>query len=635
MAKLIKPIAAIGLIVAGIVTTNPALISAGASLGLSTVADLMTGSKSTARQAQVASLSIGEGPREAIFGEAYTAGSLLDAFNYGGQYGTDWEVLAIALADHRCDQLVGIHVGDAYVPFVANGEVAGYRGQLKVTWHPGTPDQAADATLTSRGGWSANDRLAGVSYVVVEYKADANDAKNPVWPGGRPQLGWVVRGKRCYDPTKDSTVAGGAGTHRWADPSTWEWTDNLAICRYNWVRGVYACDRIDQPEQLLVGRGLSEAEAPPERVAPAAALCAEIVDGAPRYRCAAVIASGEQFADIEGKFAAACAGTIVQPEGGVEVEPGQAKAPVAYITDDDLIVGAPINFAEYRSEADEEWCNTVVARYVEPGQKWALHSSPVLRDSAHVLADRGPRERQLTLEYVRWSAQAQRCGEIVRKMGRLVRTATISVGPRFAELEEGDWIVWTSRRTRGVPVTFRIEAYTSDRSRQMKLTLREISADAFGGVAPIEDGSITTQQPPPPEGIYGRDPAIERLLIANSYPIGISIISADDSGSAAITTSDHTRVYQDGNVAIEGATLTGMMNSTVYYLFYDDADRLGGAVAIQTTTVFADAFTSAEHPARHYVGAVTTAATGGDNTGGGGGSPPGGGGITNPNIVQN
>src|SRR3546814_10137660 len=83
---------------------------------------------------------------------------LVDAFNYGGKYGTDWEVLVLALADNRCDALEGFYVGDKYVPFAGDGAVAGYNGQLSVWWRPGTENQTVPAVLTANGpGWTAND----------------------------------------------------------------------------------------------------------------------------------------------------------------------------------------------------------------------------------------------------------------------------------------------------------------------------------------------------------------------------------------------------------------------------------------------------------------------------------------------
>jgi hypothetical protein len=501
MSKVVKAVVGVALIALSFIPGFQFLLPIGASL----VFSALTTPGTPSRQAAMTTLQLGEMPRQAVFGQALVGGSLLDGFNYGGKNGTQWEVLVITIADHLCDALVGFYVNDKYVAFGGSGLVPGYSSQLKVTWHPGTMAQAADPTCTSYGGWSSADRLAGVAYVVVEYKADDSDDKSPTWPGGRPRFAWLVRGKRCYDPRKDSTVAGGSGAHRWASPSTWEWSENLAICRYNWVRGVYAGDQIDQPTQLLVGRGLSAIEAPPERVAAAANLCDELVPLAgggsePRYRVGAIVGADETFVDVEEKWAAACAGVLIQPEGSIEIEPGHAKSPVASFTDADLIVGKAVTFSDFRSQADEEWCNTVVARYIEPIQKWAEHAAPVRRVPADLVADGGPREKPLRLDYVTSGTQAQRVGEIARRMGRLTRTAGVTLGPRFNELEEGDWVVWTSaRRMKGASRTFRVEGYSDDASWQKTLQLREISAGVFAWTTAdqLTPGAAAHQQAEP------------------------------------------------------------------------------------------------------------------------------------------
>ena len=501
MGKTVKAIVGIALVVVGVVTGNLWLVAQGVLL---TASALMTPNPPE-RQASATTLQLGEVPRVALFGEAAIAGSLVDAFNWGGKYGTDWEAVVFALADHRCDALVGFYVDDTFYPFTGDGAVSGFGGNLFVKWFDGSEDQGVGDDMLNFGGYTADDNLAGMSYALVTYRADASDAKHPVWPSGRPRFLFVLRGKLCYDARKDSTVAGGSGTHRWNDPATWEWSDNPIVCRYNWARGVYACDRVDQPEQLLVGRGLSAIEAPPENVAWRANICDEDVDLASggtekRYRIAAIINSTDQFLETEETFAASCGGVITQPEGAVEIEPGHAKSPVAYITDADLVVGSTVTFSTFRSEADEEWCNTVIARYVEPTQKWVDHSAPIRRNYDDVIADGGARERTLPLGAVTSVTQAQRCAEIWRRLGRLPHTATITLGPRFAGLEEGDWIVWTSaRRTGGVPMTFRVEAYGLDQKWQNSLSLRAINAEVYDWTVEdeIAPGSVAEATTPP------------------------------------------------------------------------------------------------------------------------------------------
>lgn len=535
----------------GISATAFTLISTAAAIGASLLMP-----KGAKRRASEASLSLGEVPRQAIVGRAATAGSLVDAFNYGGKYGTDWEVLVIALADHRCDALEGFYVNDVYVPYAGDGMVAGYNSQLQIFWRPGTETQTVPSILTANGpGWTVNDNGAGVAYAVVAYKADAADAKNPVWPGGRPKFLFVVRGALCYDPRKDSSV-GGSGAHRRNNPATWEWSENLIVCRYQFVLGFHACDRVTQPDQLMVGRGLSATEAPPQNLFARANLCDEMVDGEPRYRVGGVIGANETFIDVESDFAAACAGTIVQPEGAVEIDPGEAKAAVVTITDRDLVVGSKVKRRWFLGIADRDWVNTVLANYTEPAHKWQPHVAPVRRDVADVIADGAPREETLNLGMVSWAKQAGRVAEIFRRLGRLWIRAEIVLPPRFCDLEEGDWIIWQSDRyLKGQAYTFRVEAWGSDRSWQHSLTLRQISASCYSDTAPLSSGSVAVNQPA--RAPIGQPDPSNWALAAGHMSAGglrnpaLIVTGASNDPSAAFVRME----YCQGAAAPTGATI--------------------------------------------------------------------------------
>jgi hypothetical protein len=520
------------------------LIISGAATILSSGAALLLAPKQPARNAQEMQLQIGEQPRSIIVGEAMVPGSLVDGFNYGGKYGTDWEVLVIRLADERCHSLTGFYVNDKFETFAGDGPVPGYNGQLEVYFRGDTTNDALPSILTTHGpGWTADDIGGSGCDVTVAYKADAADAKNPVWPGGRPRFQWVVKGGFRYDPRKDSTVAGGSGTHRRDDPSTWEWSDNAIVCRYSWVRGVHATGHVDEPEMLLVGRGLSAVEAPPENVAAAANLCDELVDGEARYRVDGPIYANQQYLEVEEMFAGACAGTVLTREGSVEVEPGQAKAPSFAFTDDDILVGSSVQWNHgILSDADESWVNSVVANYVEPTQQWQAHDAPIRRDSADIAADGKPREGTLTLRLVKRAAQAGACAEVARRLGRLWGRAAVTLGPRFCEIEEGDWGTWTSaRRFGGATKTFQVQAYQVDEKWQNRLTLREIASSVFGSVTPIADHAVpgTPSAPPmlaaPGSGAWAL--TAEQLMGASEEQIPALVITGapdDDYASAVL-----------------------------------------------------------------------------------------------------
>lgn len=535
---------------AGVINAVTAFVGGPLAAGLRIAGAIFSGGLKQ-RQAAATTVQVGEVPRAGLMGEAATAGSLVDAFNFGGKYGTDWTVLVLALADHRCDALVGMYVTDTYVPYTADGVVPGYKDQLQVYWRPGTWDQSPPAFLTvnappypaghpqaGQPTWTANDRGRGVSYVVVAYKADKSDAKNPVWSNGRPQFLWVMRGMLCYSARDDSSV-GGDGPHRWDDPATRAWSDNLYDCRYTWERGLYAGDRVDEPAMLLLGRGLTAAEAPPQNVFAPANLCDEPValkagGTEPRYTANGVWSADQPWIDVEQMFASACGGVIVEREGAVEIEPGQAKAAVWTITDDDLLVGTQVTARDLPVRTDSEWVNTVTPRYVEPSQKFKDHGAPVRRIDADIIADAGPRESAPSLALVTSGTQAQRVGEMVRRLGRLWKRRTLTLGPRFAGAEHGDWLLWISARYGG-SVLFRIESDALGQDWRNALSLRQVSATFADWTAAIDegdDGSVVVN-PGVPGEVGAPGPGAWSLAIEAGSSAALVITGAADDDYAS------------------------------------------------------------------------------------------------------
>lgn len=451
------------------------------------------------RQASVTQLSLGEVPREAVVGMACTGGSLLDAFNFGGKYGTDTVTRVIALADHLLDGIVGYYVDDVFYTWTNDGVQPGFNGKLSIEFKNGfAGGNVPPLHVRQNGGWTANDVLAGVAHVVVDTRFD-----EAVWTQGHPRLKFVVRGLRVYDPRRDPALGyTGPNPQTWADTSTHTFSRNAALLRYAYTRGIYATGRQGEPQHLLIGRGLSAEEAPPARIIAAANLCDEAVDGEIRYTADGVIAANQAFIEVEELFAAAMAGVIVQREGGVEIEPGQAKAAVVTITDGDLVIGKPIGATPFLPDSDGGRINTIVPRYVEPTQGWLDHAAPVIRDLSRMapapIGDGGPREMTLALALVIRASQANGNGAIALRKAALERRATVTLPPRFAGLEEGDWIAWKSdRRHGGATVRYRIVSFSLNAEWQNSLVLEEIASSVYGVPDPVEDRTLPPSAPTP------------------------------------------------------------------------------------------------------------------------------------------
>ena len=96
--------------------------------------------------------------------------------------------------------------------------------------HHGAASQTADPMLVaSMTNWTSDHRLDGICYIAAHFQYETTG----MW-SGVPQLTAQVRGKKVYDPRKDSTE-GGSGSHRFNDPSTYEWSDNPALCFLDYI----------------------------------------------------------------------------------------------------------------------------------------------------------------------------------------------------------------------------------------------------------------------------------------------------------------------------------------------------------------------------------------------------------------
>lgn len=115
--------------------------------------------------------------------------------------------------------------------------------------------------------------------------------------------------------------------------------------------------------------------------------------------------------------------------------------------------------------------------------------------------------------------------------------------------------------------------------------------------------------------------ASEASALATSGTSGLTITATDAGSNVTVSISAHTRVYGDGtSVSVNSGNITALAYSTVYYIYYDQASRAGGAVTYQATTSQA---TAAQTGDRHSLGAVTTPAAAAGPVTGSPNLPPG------------
>jgi hypothetical protein len=437
------------------------------------------------RQASIMELSIGESDCELLLGRVATGGALIDAFNHGNDY--EWETLVIALADHELDAIEGYWIGDDYFEwrgagydarFNEDGNPSKPRLYLQQFYNWGVTPWWLESNAPER--WGATDHVTYRHCLIFAYHVSEK-----IWPAGRPSIRVKVRGKRLYNPAKDSTVSGGSGSHRYGVESTYEWDDNAAVAYYNWKRGLWANGI------LLVGPGRTADEAPPENVIPDIAVCNEAVTlkaggTERRWTVGAVIRSSDPWIDTLRSFAESMGGDIVDRDGAVAAEAGRARSVSATFTDLDLATGKELR---YKGRVGRDsLVNIITTRFVSPEQMFQVASAPVRRSSVDITTDGEPREKALELEFVTSKTQAQRVGEIERKRSRLQARAVVTLWQKFIPLESGDWVTWTSDRFfSGGSKTFRVVRADIDGGGLVTLTLEEINTAVYSWTAASDE----------------------------------------------------------------------------------------------------------------------------------------------------
>jgi len=381
----------------------------------------------------------------------------------------------------------GTHLGDPpWTPGLQSAGADGsgwvttkeYGNNVKVKFYDGRPVQNADATLVAQSGsdaqgnkfWTAGHKGGGVCYAIVDIEPDSN--KNL---SANPQIEFIVRGRRLWDPRKDTTY-GGTGSHSRANKATWEWSDNVALAATDYRLGVY----IGGVKMMGIGTPIARIRMD-SRIA-AANLCdtpRPLLDDEeePMWRIAAVITNERTHRDNLQIFYDAMAGWETERGGTYRLTAGGPQTPVVAITDADLVKG-PRRYKAKKPRSDRY--NAVAGKFADPWNAFELQDLPLRTSSEDEAIDGGERlTMTLTLSQVPSQTQAQHLMEIARRRMRLQATATVAVPPRLRDAETMDTITWASTYHGGVAREFHIQQWKKQRDLTLSWGLVETSADIW------------------------------------------------------------------------------------------------------------------------------------------------------------
>ncbi|TPN44467.1 phage tail protein [Mesorhizobium sp. B1-1-4] len=483
----------IGSWIAGAGAFVQTLLGVAFKAGLSLIEKALT-PKSKAQEPGVqADIQVGgDNPLSFIMGSFADAGQLeyINTWGNAGETPNAYLTQVISLADIPLHALTGLWVNDQKVtlptmtgtaPYpqgwpVAEFEKPSGNNHLWIRFYDGT-QTAADQFLIDTFGadpdrpWTSDMIGRGVPYVVVTAQTDT------ALFSGVPAYLSETDGCRWYDIRKDTT-AGGSGTHRWSDQSTWEPSDNPIVHAYNVIRGityngtwVYG-GQTTQAYQLPAANWMAAINACDIAI-PLAAGGTE-----KQYRSGCRISTDQEPADVLESILKGCSGRLVEAGGIYKVTVGAPGAAVYSFTDENIVVTEGQSFDPFPGL--EQTYNGAQASYPEPAEKWASKDAPAyLRTDLEVLDDNRRLVTGLKFPTVPYAVQVQRLLKEAIQDSRRFRQHQFYLPPEAWLLEPGDVVSWTSSRNSYSNKKFLITSIEGGSNFLQLVSLKEVDPSDF------------------------------------------------------------------------------------------------------------------------------------------------------------
>lgn len=425
-------------------------------------------------------------PSKIVYGRARVSGPVVYT-NTKPTPGTNdnntlWTV--VSLASHECDDIEAIWLDGDEIPS-AIIDWAGTGGVTSGTYGPisgnevtnfyrrlGSDTQSHVSELASAfSDWTTSHVGKGTCYVVSAFELGTRTGEG-VWSNGAPQsIRAVVKGKKVYDPRLDSTN-GGSGTHRLADPTTWEWSDNPALC---------LADYLFDADLGMGAEGVSYSDIDWAMVATAANQCDATVTSPAgnqkRFTCNGVLDTGTPYADNIRNLLSSMAGTLTWSGGKYRIRAAAYEAPTFTFTENDIVGDVQVQPERPRAQR----FNTVRGTFIDPSADYAATQFLRVQDSDYLSTRDDGQElaTSIALPMTNDQYMAQRLAWRSLRLNNQQTTAVVPLNWKALKVGVGDRINLTVSELGWSAKVFVVDAWSFDPEKGFMLTVKEDSASAY------------------------------------------------------------------------------------------------------------------------------------------------------------
>ena len=497
-------------------------------------------------------------PRKIVLGGAT---ALANDIRYEEWSGTNQEYLdrIVCVASHEVQSVDEIWIEDRQAWTLGGGVTSTFSGYLTVTIR--TVGTSANTIAINGGGtWGSAQRLTGCAYVHLRFKTTGNSKKteSPFASSIPQRTTFIGNGAKLYDPRLDTT-AGGSGTQRSNDQTTWTWTSTtgnnpaLQILYYllGWKIG----------GKLAIGRGIPPARIDMASFIAAANICEEAVSLAAggteqRYRSYGVVSEADSPSAVLEVFLSACAGTLRDVGGqlSLSILYNDLASPVAAFTDTDVLD----SFDWQAQRGLDESFNQVRGKRTDPSTNslYQLVDYPAVTLTS---PDGLERIHTFDLAMVQSASQAQRLAKQELQRAQYQGVFSADFKATAWKCQVGDVVTLTFSALGFSAKLFRVTAQTIRMNGVVSMTLQEENSAIYAWSAE-ETAAVTPAAP----SVYNpiNSPLIQGISAAAltiRYPT--TIPTDPPIGSIYFNASAKQFRFEGTPVTTNGVTATSGANS--------------------------------------------------------------------------
>lgn len=475
------------------------LLRAGGSTLLSVATSKLFAPKIPAEQIGLVSQQVmvrsGIEHRTIGYGQVVTSGPVV----YNNVQGTNNEYLwyQVAMLDGESDDLVEVRFDKQVIPKadinwtpgtggadgtgdgdVSTAEFIGESAQkaVKIFYYLGDAAQPVCGELaTAFTEIDSNHRLRGVTHLVARLQYDSNTES--VWQSGPPQsISAVWKATKVYDPRLDSTN-GGAGTHRYTDPSTWEWSDTPALCAAHYLVAVMGVD----PASKINWQSVADAADDCETLVAIPTAATE-----KRFTCNGVVSLGAAHRDNLDAIASSMDGKITYSGGTWTIRASVWEVSSVSFGENDLV-----GDIEVRGSAPEsERFNLIRGVFIDPSQGYEPVDFAHVSSATYLARDNGTElSYDMVLPMTNSETMAQRIAFRNLEQSDNQRIVSLTTNLRGLKAAVGDVVDLTIFKYGWTAKDFRVIEWNRNADSTVSMKLREDFSVSYDDPAEGEYGT--------------------------------------------------------------------------------------------------------------------------------------------------